>query len=158
MTTNPLDLMGYSPAEITELVEEFTAKEDPKLHREVCSCGHPISKHKINEFDTNIIDCAAGRYRCPCQSLRPVISAPDLRYFMRKSRGNGKLHALVLGIHAAISAKADSASEMEWLIKHECEKCKTEGVTLHPTYVSPHGIVMDDPQERTAMLCDTCRF
>jgi hypothetical protein len=77
---------------------------------------------------------------------------------MRKTIGNGKSHALLLGLRAAQVADPDSMSDVEWLIPDVCDKCGAEGMGAQPTNVTKSGFVVEEPEGYDAFLCDDCRF
>lgn len=153
-----MDFLGFEREEVEEVIikreEELANARDGRI----CSCGHPVKHHKVDRDNPNLSSCKPGRQLCPCGKLRPVILVADTRYFLRKSEGNGRLHALALGIVASMRADADLAERMEWLVPSTCDKCKTEDVQLFPTYVTQQGVIMDQPTKNTVLLCDNCRF
>jgi hypothetical protein len=98
---------------------------------------------------------------------------------MRKSQGNGKLHALSLGIAAARLGKPAAEPEpevtpkkprgpveMRWNLDICCMKCKRVDVGLSPTMVSLQGQVVYEPDVIykdqlgvkifNLMLCEEC--
>tara|TARA_R110000782_G_scaffold112223_2_gene202127 strand:- start:719 stop:1186 length:468 start_codon:yes stop_codon:yes gene_type:complete len=153
--TSPLDRFGYTEEGLDEVLEakkaEVASRRDPRI----CSCGHPVKFHTVTAYGTS---CKPGRLLCPCTGVFAVITVPDTRYFMRKSDGNGKLHALTLGIHSAIKANPDSIDKFEWIIDNACGKCGNEEVQLHPTNLTPNGVIVDKAAEFSLLLCDDCRF
>lgn len=153
-----MDFLGFDRDE----VEEEIVKKEQELANardgRICSCGHPVKHHNVDKDNPTISACKPGRQFCPCAKLKPVIKVGDTRYFLRKSEGNGKLHALALGIVASMRAKPHLADEMEWLVPNTCEKCQTENVQLFPTYVTQQGVIMDDPTKFSVLLCNDCRF
>jgi hypothetical protein len=158
--TNPLDFFGYSEEEVKEVIDtQNLQKRLSKESRQICACGHSVKHHDVTNLGE--VACSPGRQKCKCDFIKPVIRVPNTRFFMRKSTGNGKFHALTLGIAEAIRAikKEDGDLEqIEWLVPPICEKCKKENVPLHPTNVSSLGVIVDEPAEKNALLCDDCRF
>jgi hypothetical protein len=77
---------------------------------------------------------------------------------MRKTIGNGKSHALLLGLRSAQVAEPDSMENVEWLIPDICDKCGAEGKGSEPINVTKNGIVIDEPEGYDAFLCGACRY
>lgn len=127
--------------------------------RRICSCGHAISRHKYDKYQNKTI-CKPGAYTCPCLQERAVLDVPNTRYFMRKSHGSGKKHALAMGYAASKEAMAEEFTEkVNWLIPKECDICHTE-TQYYPVRVTPTGAVlldMDKDEGVTAFLCADCR-
>lgn len=139
----------------------------------ICSCGHAWKYHKPEHGY-----CLPGRQSCRCNEFIPVLKVSDTRYFMRKSQGNGNLHALSLGIASARLVKLSSEPtdnpksrlkkpvEMKWNLSICCMKCTKVDVGLSPTMVSlsgqivyePDVIYADDPGRKifNFLLCDPC--
>jgi len=152
-----MDFFGFDQTEVEDAIRQ--KEEDLAKARDgrICACGHPVRHHNV-ETGTQHVSCKPGRQLCPCTSLKPVIEVADTRYFMRRSEGNGRLHALSMGIVASIKANKELGNKMEWLVPNTCERCQTEDVQLFPTHVTGEGVVMDQPTRFNALLCDNCRF
>lgn len=154
--SNVMNVFGFGLEEVEEAMKQ---KEQEKLNARdgrICACGHPVKHHDVTRLGA--VSCQPGRQLCPCVKLHPVIKVPDTRYFMRKSEGNGKLHALTMGIVASIKSKPETENLMEWIVPIICEKCGNEEVSLFPTNVTPDGVVVDEPSKFSLLLCEDCRF
>lgn len=166
------DVLSFSLAESEEVIEK--ADSDKGL---ICTCGHPSKYHYESEVDY----CLVGRQSCRCNKFIPILKVSDTRYFMRKSQGNGNLHALPLGIAAATLASKNPEPEetdaakptrqktpltMKWNSDICCMKCMKVDVGLSPTMVSLQGQIIYDPELIykdqpgvkifNLMLCDDC--
>jgi hypothetical protein len=167
------DVLSFPLSESEEVIEKGDVYDGL-----ICSCGHAWKYHKA-EFGY----CHPGRQDCRCNEFIPVLKVSDTRYFMRKSQGNGKLHALSLGIAAARLSKPEGELkeeptedskprraklpvEMKWNLDICCMKCRSVDVGLSPTMVSlqgqivyePEVIYADDPGKKifNLLLCDDC--
>lgn len=152
-----MDFFGFDQTEVEDAIKQKEEELAKARDGRICACGHPVRHHNV-ETGTQHVSCKPGRQLCPCTLLKPVIKVADTRYFMRRSEGNGRLHALSMGIVASIKANKDLADKMEWLVPNTCEKCGTEDVQLFPTHVTADGVIMDEPTRFNALLCDNCRF
>lgn len=128
--------------------------------RRVCSCGHGMSRHKFNPIE-NRHACMPGRLSCPCLIPTAVMDTPNTRYFMRKSHGSGKKHALSMGYAASKEALGDEFTDkVKWLIEPKCQFCGTE-TKYYPVRVTAKGKILFDSAEKeegvTAFLCEECR-
>ena len=152
---NPLErFRNLTENEIDEVIR--TSAESAKSRDgRICACGHPISRH--TEF-AGLVSCKPARLECKCKKVRAVLDVPNTRYFMRKTIGNGKSHALLLGLRSAQVAEPDSMENVEWLIPDICDKCGAEGKGAEPVNVTKSGIVIDEPEGYDAFLCGTCRY
>lgn len=149
MSTNPFDFFDFSETEVAEVVEEL--KTNP--HRRdgaICLCGHARSKHIEGPLGYT---CAPAKQFCPCKNLRVVVQTSDTRYFLCKTIGGGKRHALSLGIQKAIA----SGAEVEWVGGGECDRCHEEKPTS-PVPVSQRGVTMNEATGYDALLCSDCRL
>lgn len=152
---NPLGrFSNLAEDEIDEVIRTSTERASARDGR-ICSCGHPTSRH--TEF-AGVVSCKPARMECKCKKVRAVLNVPNTRYFMRKTIGNGKSHALLLGLRSAQLAEPDSMSEVEWLIPDVCDRCKAEGKGSEPVNVTKSGIVVDVPEGYNAFLCNSCRY
>ena len=156
MSENALERFGFSEGDLQNVMQEAKEKAETKSDRRICSCGHPIRNH--SSTTTGEVSCKSGRLFCPCIVKNPVIKVPDTRFFMRKTLGNGAMHALSLGIYAAIQSDPNNANKLEWIDGNVCGRCKNEGVLVYPTNLTRQGVVMDTPAEFTLLLCEDCRF
>lgn len=153
---NPMGILGFSAEEVEEALKEKEQEKADARDGRICACGHPVRHHAITSLGE--VSCKPGRQFCKCEHLKPVIKVPDTRYFMRRTEGNAKLHALSLGILALSKSKPHLADKMEWLVPNTCERCKTEGVYLFPTNLTEDMVIVDKSATFTALLCDECRF
>ena len=151
-----MSVFGFGIDEVEEAMQQKEQEKADARDGRICACGHPVRHHPITS--TGEVSCRPGRQFCKCEHLKPVIKVADTRYFMRRSEGNGKLHALTLGIVASVKSKAELADKMEWLVPNTCEKCKTEDVALYPTNLTEDMVIVDKSATFTALLCDDCRF
>jgi len=115
---------------------------------------------------------------CPCKKVKPVIAVSDTRKFLRKSRGGGRQHALMLGVAALLATdeqvldqnrapardaegrlvrRAKTAGTLEWLEPPACELCKRTDVGVMPYLVTKSGFATDEPTGFDALLCLECR-
>jgi hypothetical protein len=148
--------------EIREANESF--KIEPRsLDRRICICGHAMSRHHVNGI-TGEHYCKPGQLSCPCIQERPVVEVPNTRPFMRKSRGSGAKHALVLGFAGAEERLGEEfTSKRTWLIEEKCDICKepfSENEKFFPVRVTTDGIPIsdyDDDTGVTAFMCRECR-
>jgi hypothetical protein len=151
---DPLDRFNISKEDIDQVIRTSAERVVARDGR-VCACGHPVGRH--TEY-AGLVSCKPARLECPCKKIRPAIDVPNTRYFMRKTIGNGKSHALLLGLRAAQVADPDSMSEVEWLIPDKCDKCGAEGKGAQPCNVTKTGMVIDEPEGYDVFLCDECRY
>jgi hypothetical protein len=174
MTTEGKELdrvLSFSISESEEIITK--GDEDEGI---ICTCGHSARHH---EKDAGF--CSPGRQECRCNKLIPILKVSDTRFFMRKSQGNGKLHALSLGLAAAAlaskkaelidpednkSSRKKAPLEIKWNPDICCMKCLRVDVGLSPTMLSLQGQILYDPDELykdkigikifNLMLCDDC--
>lgn len=156
--TNIFDL---TPEEAKAILDEVDATRGASARdKRVCICGHSAGAHaefsrdnaRRREAEVGYATCKPSRQNCPCKKFVPVLVASNVRKFMRKTVGGGKLHALGLGVIESISA----GCEIEWLDAGKiCWKCgTTEGV--RPVALEVNGIQVDRPSEHNAILCVEC--
>lgn len=128
--------------------------------RRVCICGHSAGAHaefsrdstRRREAEVGYATCKPSRLTCPCKKFVPVLVAGNVRKFMRKTAGGGKLHALGLGLAEAIA----SGVEIQWLDAGKvCWKCGV-GENIRPVALEVNGIQVERPSEHNAMLCVGC--
>jgi hypothetical protein len=125
--------------------------ENPVSDRDgrICICGHPVARH------TNVsglVYCKPTRMECPCKAIRAVVEANDIRPFLRKTSGQGPLHALGRGLQACVVKEV----EVNWLIEMKCDRCKKEA-PLSPVPVTQRGISVNHATGFDALLCRECR-
>lgn len=118
----------------------------------ICICGHAMSKHS-NTYGP--VNCKPTRMQCKCRQMRAVLETNDVRVFLRKTSGQGPMHALGRGLQAAIA----NGNTVEWIIPQECDKCHTPGpispVPINMTVTGPS--VASEETGYNALLCKTCR-
>lgn len=145
--------------EVNEINDVY--KVDSRSHdRRICICGHAISRHHYNHHE-NAHYCKPGQLSCPCIQATPVLEVPNTRYFMRKSLGSGKMHALSRGVAASIVALGDEFTEKKkWLVDEVCQICK-EPSKFYPVQLTKDGKMLlpvgDEDEGLTAFLCSACR-
>lgn len=163
---DPLSKFGISSETVEERTALFKAEGYDRDGR-ICICGHPMKRHNTDTFPTT---CTPSRLQCPCKKARPVIEVSDTRRFLKKTRGSGPDHALILGIHSANKA----GDEIKYLSEPTCDaiiimadgtriQCESVGFAV-PTVVSKSGIVINDeivekdgPTGYDVFLCEKCR-
>lgn len=147
---------GFSEEELQEAEELAMGKVGT---REICACGHPISRHRFNPVD-NKYECQPNAMSCPCIQPRVVMKVTNERYFIRKSTGSGPKHALSLGYIASKNALGeDFVNGTKWLIPKICDRCGEE-TEHYPVRVSKTGkLVFSDEQDQgvTVFYCPKCR-
>lgn len=115
----------------------------------ICICGHPITRHVLV---AGLVFCKPTRMECPCKEQRIVLDTSDTRSFLRKTEGQGPLHALGRGLQTAINA----GHKVEWLVEMQCDRCGEQG-PVAPVAVSQRGVAMDIPTGYDKLLCRKCR-
>ena len=117
--------MGVDPTEVVDDRQEQSVTD-----KRICICGHGASKHKDlddnkykNDFGSGVWMCKPNAMDCLCKVPYPVMEVSNTRYFLRRTTGAGKLHALLKGM-SALAAKGGTA---KWLIELTCAKCKVTG-------------------------------
>jgi len=148
MAENAFEFFDFSEEETEEAAKAISTEGYDRDGR-ICACGHPIKRHAIYGGMTS---CTPTRLVCPCKASRPVLDVSDTRVFLRKTRGQGSLHALAQGLFAALKA----GHKVEWLVEQKCDKCGTEG-KVSPVAVSQQGVTMNEATGYDALLCLTCR-
>lgn len=154
MTSDFMGRFAFDEQEAADALEQTIAASNERDGR-ICSCGHPVSKHHIIKASAEV-SCRPGLLRCKCEKLNPVIDVPNTRFFMRKSLGNGPLHALSLGIAAIVKSNPDYLERMKWLVDSICDKCKRTDALLMPTNITQSGIILNESSTHNAMLCEQC--
>lgn len=158
--SNPLERTGLDVNEVAEL--NSILKQTRQKNNRICLCGHASSRH-VYTPELGTYSCNCPKFTCDCKQLKEVIKSSDTRPFVRKTLGNGKRHALILGIQGAIEKDA----KVEWLVPSVCERCGDEEPTA-PCVVSPEGIIYEEMPEREEgksftkiiihkLLCQGCR-
>ena len=115
----------------------------------ICVCGHPMMWHS----DTGSRSmCSFANTYCRCQSPLAVITASDLRYFKKLTRGAGADHALSLGCYSALKA----GKTVRWLAEPKCFKCKQVGASIKPVALNSLNRVAFASGEINVFLCANC--
>lgn len=134
----------------TSSLEMNTLKENSKENsREVCICGHSVSRH-FKQGD--IWMCIVTKMWCRCPGPLPVLQSQDLKPFMFKTTGAGPHHALTKGLYA-LSQKGKG---MRWIIKTECQICRKSDVTIYATPLAENNRFSVDYAKQNALLCIEC--
>jgi hypothetical protein len=144
---DPFSFMDFT---LEEAIEADESVETGRTRDgRVCVCGHPMTRHV---FVAGLVFCKPTRMECPCKEQRAVIDTTDTRSFLRKTAGQGPLHALGRGLQNAIKA----GHKVDWLIDMKCDRCETEG-PIAPVAVSQRGVAMDEATGYDKLLCKQCR-
>ena len=139
-----------TPEEIDAADAELLEKKMHPVNRQICVCGHPVSRHTVAHGATY---CKPTRMECPCKSVRAVLETSDSRPFLRKTEGSGPFHALSRGIRAAI----EKGLKISWMVEMKCDRCGEEADNLFPTPVTQNGIATQYATGHDALLCRGCR-
>lgn len=153
---------NLTPEEAKAILDEARVKVGAPGARDkrVCICGHSAGAHaefsrddsRRREAEAGLVTCKPSRLSCPCKKFVPVLIAENVRKFMRKTAGGGKLHALGLGLAETVA----SGLAVEWLDAGKvCWKCGT-GEGIRPVALEANGIQVDRPSAYNAMLCAQC--
>jgi hypothetical protein len=132
-------------------IEEFIKIRDrgQEVRREVCICGHAINKH--DGIGGNVV-CVTARMWCPCTTPLPVLNVQDTRFFMTRTYGAGRKHALATGLHR-LGKKGKWA---KWVIELKCAKCGASNVPVYPSAIDESNQVSRRPTSRNFLLCENC--
>lgn len=145
-----LAMMGLTPEDIDEADADLIEKKKHAVDRQICACGHPLSRHTIVH---GAVFCKPARMECPCKHARPVIETNDTRMFIRKTDGAGSAHALSRGIRAAV----EKDKSVAWIVDLVCDRCKKANPSIVPVPVTQSGHAMSEPTGYDALLCPDCR-
>ena len=168
MTESALARFGLTVEEVMTADAALQVRNNVRDQR-VCICGHPMARHaptdrhikstdedgKETIFTTHTGGCQPSKMSCPCAQERVVLTASDIRPFLRKTQGGGRAHALMRGI----AALEERGGTVEWMKEPECDHpdCsdRTAPVTVQNVndywQVTP-GVVA----QRNVWLCRTC--
>jgi len=140
--------IGVEKEEMAEYMESLrTGVGNPA--RQICICGHGITRHHRNESNSY---CNVAKSWCYCKEAFPVLESEDLRPFIYTTSGVGKEHALAKGLFA-LSKLNKNAS---WLIRIACFKCLKEQCCLTLVSLSKELRVKKGSGFSNALLCDAC--
>lgn len=91
----------------------------------ICICGHSSSRHEVVMVQgAPAVNCTPSRLSCNCAREKYVMKTSKIFHFIRKTHGNGTLHALMSG--AVATLEADPEATIVWLDNGpECEFCGT---------------------------------
>lgn len=134
---------------------------------EICSCGHPVSKHEFAETDYAVCRTWGGE-RCYCAGgVRAAVLVSETvdnasmmqtvaRYFKRQFRvGNPERNPLNIGID---KARADGV-EVEWVVDY-CDRCGGErDGDLRAWMIDSNGDLQFSIHELTGkieLICEDC--
>jgi hypothetical protein len=134
-----------------EAVDEYLSRLPRRpTNRQICTCGHPMSKH--SESDSGAISCVTSNLWCPCVKPFAIVEVDDIRYFMRESHGRGIKHALSIGLRGI--QKAGKQSRL--LIEPHCFMCQKTELNLEIVGIDRNGGVASSAAPVNALLCEAC--
>lgn len=149
-----------------EEIERALAIRAMKLRKDrdgrVCICGHGMAYHSGSDPEVRAqleaagrtvrVRCAYAKSTCPCVSPHPVLTTKDIRRFMHKTAGSGKLeHALAQGIMSCNLNK----TPLVWLENTTCNDC---GIPCISAYAGTrNGHIAEGPSPINVFLCDDCK-
>lgn len=151
------DAFKWLDFDLEEAVQ-YNKEQDNKNHQRdnrICICGHPISRHNHLVGAEHLIECKPTAMTCRCKQehIRPVIEVSDMRDFLRKTTGNGKMHALGRGMAASFA----KGHKVEWIVPISCDGCGATDVQVSPVNVDANGLVRDRETGISRLLCSVCR-
>lgn len=152
-----------------EDIEEYRILKKTKGRRDarVCICGHSGGAHfMLSGFggEENIarnpkgsMGCQAGRVPCACSKFDPVLKANDVRSFIHKTEGPGRMHALMKGVKSS----RERGVTIEWRPDLRCYRCAKApdevGQILPVDYNERNGEALRSTPN-SALVCDACRM
>jgi hypothetical protein len=142
-----LNEIGIHPDEVEEFINIRDLRQE--VQREVCICGHAINKH--DGMGGNVI-CVTARMWRPCTTPHAVLNVQDTRYFMTRTYGAGRKHALATGLHR-LGKKGKWA---KWIVEPKCAKCGANKNPVYPTAIDETNRVSRKPTSRNFLLCGVC--
>lgn len=171
---DPMELLSFDEQEYENNERIWNKRKNRQdLDRRICACGHPMSRHRPNEFaerQTGIVGahtCSMPRVGsvCSCKLPRAVLQVPNTKHFLMTGIKDGgpSGHALIRGIQSVKQKSLSEYSDIEWLIPVKCDRCGSEDVRVTPVGV----FITREPKEldringggdTTIFLCDDCRF
>ena len=141
--------LDFTPEEALHADDLLCARQGRRRDGRVCACGHPMTRHAILN---GLVYCKPTRMECPCKRDRPVLTTSDTRPFLRKTEGQGAMHALGRGLLAA----SRDGHQVEWLSAPECDRCHAQG-PVSPVPVTQQGVAVNEATGYDALLCAKCR-
>lgn len=148
MSNNAFSHFDFTLDEALEANDDL-AERGPRDQR-VCLCGHAVGRH--SEYH-GIVQCKPSKMDCACKKVRPVIEVSDLRVFLRKTDGQGPMHALGRGMAAATK----KGIEIKWLVEAKCDRCENEG-PISPVAVTSTLHASNYDTGFNNLLCANCRM
>lgn len=144
------EYLDFTPEEALHADDLLCARQGRRRDGRICVCGHPMTRHAML---SGLVYCKPTRMECPCKKARPVVEASDTRPFLRKTEGQGAMHALGRGLLAA----SRDGHRVEWLVPRQCDRCGTEG-PVSPVPVTQRGVAVNEATGFDALLCNKCRM
>ena len=143
------DQLGFS----AEKVDSYL-KDPPQrpTNREICLCGHPMSKHE--ELTAGAKTCVTSNLWCPCSEPFAIVEVDDVRYFMRQSHGRGSKHALTIGLRNL--QKAGKRSQL--LINPHCFMCKDQERPIEIVGIDRNGGLAISSAPVNLLVCEACTY
>jgi hypothetical protein len=142
-----LSQLGISAEAVDEYLSHLPRRP---TNRQICTCGHPMSKH--SESVAGAVACVTGNLWCPCTKPFAIVDVDDVRYFMRESHGRGAKHALSIGLRRL--QKAGKQSRL--LIQPHCFMCQSTLAGLEIVGIDRNGGVASSAAPVNALLCEPC--
>lgn len=162
---DPLAMISFDEEEYQEVQKHLKKRpQRNELDRRICGCGHPINRHKLNEFNGQH-SCQLPNVGsiCSCRTPRPVLEVYNTKRFLAKPiKDMGPSgHPLLRGIRAVKDKSIKEYEQIEWLIPFTCDKCKSEDVKITPIGYNRDAEMYADKNgagDVTVFLCDSCRY
>lgn len=128
--------MGVNYEDALEMakIKNSTRKKSNGL---ICVCGHSSSRHDFLPAMGHAV-CKPSVMDCNCKVEKYVLKSSKIFHFVRKTHGNGTLHALLLGAVAAL----EKGAVLEWVDDGPtCELCgsKAEEAQIQPRCFTEQG-------------------
>lgn len=172
---DPLAMINFNEAEYRDNEKRQKSRSNRHdLDRRICACGHPMARHKPNEFaerQTGIAGantCSMPRIgsNCSCKVPKPVLEVWNTKHFLMSGLKDGgpSGHALIRGIQSVREKSVEEYSKISWLIPIKCDRCEAEDVKVTPIGIfisrGPEPVVdkTNGGGDVTVFLCDDCRF
>lgn len=144
---SPLDDLGIKQEDVEDFIEQRNKGEEVRKY--VCLCGHAMNKHSET---AGSFMCVTAKHYCPCLHPIPVLNVQDTRYFMTKTYGYGRRHALASGLYRL----GRVGKWAVWLEKPRCHKCLSENHPILPTAIDESNRAVERPAIRNVFLCVSC--
>lgn len=146
-SNDAFDQLGLRASEVDEYLDRLPRRPS---NRQICICGHPMSKH--SELVAGTVSCVTSNLWCPCTKPFAIAEVDDIRYFMRESHGRGKKHALTIGLRGL--QKAGKKSRL--LIEPHCFKCASQDISLEIVGIDRNGGIAYSAAPVNLLLCERC--